>query len=319
MKKKFYPIMVLAIIIAMGISVRGTLSAAAPKDSDQQKADLKQKTGDLEKEANDAFKDQDMQLKKAHGNNTPDEQEVFDKFGKAYAAQKQPRIVILLNRELSEDVSEWKVNEKSVAKVTGNVEGSNLKGGTAEKPTPPSDGKPSQAKIGMNMEAYTATKGSGDQRATGSESWKWEFENAFLQAFLDVKAKIVDRATIIRQLGAEESKEKAAQDLDKMTLETNALNKYGDIYIEVLVTNDANSPSGYVFKATAKNIKGGEILAQVLSKGVIKDELKKETANASQPSQESGKNVKKTPDLEMSSRGLALMLMDKMAQNWTGK
>jgi hypothetical protein len=325
MKAKFYRIAVSVLIIVVGLSIRGVISSAAPKDKDPQKTVVKQNADDLENEANDAFKDQDKELKKAHGSNLPDEQEVFDKFDKAYAAQDQPRIVILLNRELSEDVSEWKVSEKTVAKVSGNVEGTMAKGGTEQKAPTPSQGSSapqteksntvSGAKIGMNLEAYTATKGEGEERETGSESWKWQFENAFLQPFLDAKAKIVDRATIIRQLGAEESKEKAAQELDKMTLETNALNKYGDIYIEVLVTNDSASPSGYVFKATAKKIKGGEIIAQVISKGEPK-QPGKEGAASQAPADD---KAKKPIDLEMSSRGLALMLMDKMAQNWTAK
>jgi hypothetical protein len=313
-------------IIVIGMVISGSITSAAPKDKDAQMTVVKQKVDNLENEANDAFKGQDAQLKKDHGSTFPDEQEVFDKFGKAYASQNQPRIVILLNRELSEDVSEWKVSEKTVARVTGNVEGNMAKGGTEAKIPAPAQGSTapqveksntvSDAKIGMNLEAYTATKDTGDERETGSESWKWQFENAFLQPFLDAKAKIVDRATIIRQLGAEESKGKAAQELDKMTLETNALNKYGDIYIEVLVTNDSASPSGYVFKATAKMIKGGEIIAQVISKGESKGT--KQEAASQEPQAEENK-AKKPIDLEMSSRGLALMLMDKMAQNWSGK
>ena len=287
MKKNIFLALTLAMSITIVLIFPSTICNAVTKD--QKKAQIQQSTNDLEKKADEAFKSQDKELKKANGSTFPDEQEVFDKFGKAYASQNQPRMVILLNRELSEDVSEWKVDEKTIAKVTGNVEGASAKGGTEAKAPAPSQGSTamqveksntvSGAKIGMNLEAYTAVKNEGEERETGSESWKWQFENAFLQPFLDAKAKIVDRATIIRQLGAEESKEKAAQELDKMTLETKALNKYGDIYIEVMVTNDSASPSGYVFKATAKNIKGGEIIAQVISKGEFKQPGKERSAS----------------------------------------
>ena len=54
----------------------------------------------------------------------------------------------------------------------------------------------------------------------------------------------------------------------------------------------------------------------MLSKGESKTESKK---GAVTPQAEPNKSGKQAIDLEMSSRGLALMLMDKMSQSWTGK
>ena len=73
-----------------------------------------------------------------------------------------------------------------------------------------------------------------------SESVLWRFQSAFVGPFLEVKAKIVDRATIIRQTGLEATQGKSPQEIDRMAIEMNALNKYADIYVEILLPGILN-------------------------------------------------------------------------------
>ena len=132
-----------------------------------------------------------------------------------------------------------------------------------------------------------------------SESVLWRFQSAFVGPFLEVKAKIVDRATIIRQTGLEATQGKSPQEIDRMAIEMNALNKYADIYVEILVARDSESSTGYIFKADARNLKSGEVVGHVIYDGAVT------------------KQKGKTFDVQQTARNLALLLMQDMTKTWS--
>jgi hypothetical protein len=264
-----------------------------------------------------------------------DQNKVIEKFKSAYASHKSPRIAILLNRELSDEVSEWKVYQKDFAGVSATVEAPSHEEGFGPKHGEScinAEGKEGQAcdtqtgpykheaEGGANVEVTTQmgtlySEPSGE-RASPGEVVKWKYETGFMQPFIDAKAKVIDRATIIRQIGVDEEKGKMPQNLDRNVIEMDALNKYADVYIELLITSDSSSPTGYIFKATAKNLKTGEVIAQALSTGVGKEKVEKEVV-ATAHGYEIKNKPKEAPSLEMTSKQLALQLMEQMSKQWS--
>ena len=99
-----------------------------------------------------------------------------------------------------------------------------------------------------------------------------------------------------------------------MAIEMNALNKYADIYIEILIARDSESSTGYVFKADAKDLKSGDVVAHVVYEGEVKDDVK----DVKNP--KTGKVTKqkvKVFDVQQTARNLALLLMEDMSKTWS--
>lgn len=218
------------------------------------------------------------------------------------------------------ETSHPEVSTSSAAPASGSLKDmSREKVAQAAKDVGPQYGPVSSdsAAMAMKMESVEIRSDlpEKEREAIFSEGMMWKFQNAFVEPFLEVKAKIVDRATIIRQTGLEEMKGKSIQEIDRMAIEMNALNKYTDVYIEILITQDMNSTSGYIFKADAKDLKSGEIVAHTVYEGLVKEETKNVVVNPA-----TGKTVKKKMkilDVETSGRNLALLLMQDMTKTWS--
>ena len=407
------------------------------------------------------------------------EKKILKAFGKSYQARKQPRIVVFINRELSEESTEWKVKEKVQAEITGNIEISSksqeqssfavkedvkpevsqpvaepapqsaatepgkitepkpAEGSSAEKPAPataepkpetspspeakptvaPAEAKPEagatvspkpeekppepinpakaqpasgstgsapaeasppappatpaenakptgteptkplevqpasgatgsapaeaappaspatpaesqssqpsksntqQSSIGMGLkfESVELRSEMPEERCLFAEAETWKFQNGFLSPFISARAKMVDRNTIVRQAGQESLKAKSATDLDRMSIEMDALNKYADIFVEVMISPDESSPTSYIFKASAKDLKTGGILGQSFSSGNTKIILKGDLTLDAKGNPKNQKRKVEVLDLDTTSKNLALALMDQMSNSW---
>jgi len=171
--------------------------------------------------------------------------------------------------------------------------------------------------VGMKFESVEIRSElpAAERESFFSEGMLWKFQNAFMAPFLEAKVKIVDRTTIVRQAGLEELKGKSTKDIDRVAIEMNALNKYTDVYLEILIAKDLNSGSGYVFKADAKDFKTGELIAYATHEGIVKEETKNVILNPT-----TGKSVKKkmkSLDVEATARNIALLLMQGMTSAWS--
>jgi len=178
-------------------------------------------------------------------------------------------------------------------------------------------GSSDSAAMAMKMETVEIRSDlpEKEREAIFSEGVMWKFQNAFVEPFLAVKAKVVDRATIIRQTGLEEMKGKSIQEVDRMAIEMNALNKYADVYIEILIAQEMNSASGFIFKADAKDLKSGELVAHTVYEGLVKEATKNVVVNP-----KTGRTAKKKVkvlDVENSARNLALLIMQDMTKTWS--
>jgi hypothetical protein len=218
-----------------------------------------------------------------------DSEVTITEFSKVYAANNSPRIAYLFNHPLSEDVRQWRTNERLV--VTGDGEkisiaGSrndsdvNVQAGTVNinSKTPGQD----KIKIEGSSDKTRSVTVQGQQyieegkRPGQDGQWAWVFEDGVLDAFLQAKANVVDRATILRLTALQSGDDSEISAATPKRIEMNALQEYADIYIEVNaskrdLSGDNNKGLGIELKAKAVEVKSGKILASISN--VARDEL----------------------------------------------
>lgn len=177
------------------------------------------------------------------------------KFAAAYKSRNNPKIAIFLNRTLSDDVREWKTGYRGVVAGSGSVTTSSETQLRYREETV-------KGPVAVSLQQENGVK---EARDNTSESYLWEFEAGFMQPFLSAQANLVDRATILR-LVSKDSDQGLANDLiETKKNEMNALLNHADIFIELLITRSPSAPTGYEFKAVAKEVKTGRILALATS------------------------------------------------------
>lgn len=180
-------------------------------------------------------------------------QGTIQQFAKVYAAKGTPRIAVFFNRALSDDVREWRSNARlSVTRERTKVQ---EEAGKETKQTATVGG----AAVAIEQPADAGARPSPD------EQWMWAFEDGFIQPLLDAKVKVVDRATIVRLAAAKEGRRTDVPSVAPKTIEVNALKDSADLFVEILVSRSPSSLYGYEFKASAKEVKTGQIVANVTS------------------------------------------------------
>ncbi|MFQ5417323.1 MAG: hypothetical protein ACE5FL_09785 [Myxococcota bacterium] len=248
---------------------------------------------------------------------SPDE--ILDEFKSAYRAIGSARLSIYLNRKLSDDVREWNVVlgiTRAESEATARTSDE-----TAELTEQMGSGE-------MQIHSGPAPDGS---RSSPRETWMWEFEHGFMKPFLETRCRLIDRATILRLTAADAVRpgEEYAIPATKR-IETQALRGHVDVFIELLVTRSASSPHGYEFRATAKEVDKGQILADVTSLGResrrvirVRGDGYEIVPGRSRPSarelfvtDHGYEVVDKLPTVGEASRELALQLMQELAYSW---
>jgi len=214
------------------------------------------------------------------------------RFEKAYKAAGRPRIAILLNRSLSDEVRDWAMDDGWVfyAETTG-------KGGWRGE--------------GYYVERVNET----GARPSPREYWMWAFEDGFTKPFVESDATLIDRATILRLTAAKEQGSLGTlRPLAAKKIEMDALTGYADVFVEVLISTDPSSVYGSVFKATAKEVKTGKVLANVTSASWERDATQEEYIGAEHGYVKARRC--KPPKLQLTARTLALETMSAMARMW---
>jgi hypothetical protein len=183
-------------------------------------------------------------------------------FADAYKRAKSPRIAIYFNRTLSDRITEWVGTERTLKSVQYE--------GRVTNPIS-HDGKRQTSGKSDAMGSITSTReeqiavGAGGGRSDPSERWAWEFEDAVVNQFLDQRVNVVDRALMLRTMASKSSKDSIP--ISTTSNEAEALQKFTDILVEILVTRSSRSPLGYDFRATAKNIRTQTIVASTFVDG----------------------------------------------------
>ena len=245
------------------------------------------------------------------------------RFRAAYLAHKSPRLAVFWNRVLSSDVESQKYKVDSEVRTSG-VAGqisTNRSGGASTSYQPYGYGSLAQTYAGsQSTTTFGAVGGSTRERVqtdvqvgSGSrapvmaEKDMWRFEKGFEDPFLKAGARLVDRSSMIRIAG---DKHPGASDVQR--IEMSALRGHADVFIEVLMTYDSGSPSGYLFRATAKDVNTGAVIADAMSDGAtpgsgLTEYVATNHGFEARPSRAAG---------NANGAEIALAMMTQLAQSW---
>lgn len=169
-------------------------------------------------------------------------------FADAYRRNGKPRLALYWNRQLSEALTDW---YSDVRVVNGSQSNSSMSG----------DFNLNQSSNSQNtLEVQRRVQDS--RRGAVSESFEWEFQEAFLAPFLEAGATVVDRGAMMRLTAADQpaSSEK--------TVEVRGLQGKADYLMEVLVSPNWKSSTGYELRTRIIEVKTGAIVAMVNSKNL---------------------------------------------------
>lgn len=147
---------------------------------------------------------------------------------------------------------------------------------------------------------------------TERSGFRHHFENQMNRALIQAKTRVVDFDTVL-QLAAVDSG-KTMKDLEdelaSKRIEITALREYTDLFIEIHCQIDANAPSGYLFRAVAKEVQTGQIIADTLCNNFGAGKIYVEAGEA-------GYAVKQTlPDLDQTANYLNEYLMADLSAAW---
>lgn len=226
------------------------------------------------------------------------------RFRAAYSAKKNPKIAVLLNRQLSDDVREWVTDSRLF-----------LAGGYSETKTVAGE-KTEQTDVTSSISGYSQQHADSGARHSPNERWMWAFEDGFIQPLLQSGAKMVDRATIVRLAAASSEKQGSAYTpMSVKQVEMDALKGYADIFVEILISRSPSSLYGYEFKASAKEVNTGIIIANVTSLRWRPENRKQREVYATSQGYEVVDSVKIPPVADIAS-DLAIDLMNAIARAW---
>lgn len=231
---------------------------------------------------------------------------IIGEFKNIYGAKGSPKLAIFLNRSLSDEVREWKTDQRAVLSFDG--QRTVTSGGATVTTSGPG---------GESL--YTQTHVENPGRTSPGESWMWEFENGFLQPFLDISANIVDRATIMRLTAASSGGQGSAyQPIAVKKVEMDALTGKADLFIEILIRRNPGSKLGYVFKASAKEVNTGIIRANVTSIGWEYGPVESTERVVADSTGYHFETIEpnQLPEVNVIARDLALALMRALGNNW---
>ncbi len=178
---------------------------------------------------------------------------IIRRFDDAYAHEKRPRLAVYLNRALSDDVGEWHSDARIV--VGSHASTIEKKGGKVVE----------SEESDVEVVAAVQRRAPQDSRANPEETWMWEFEDGFTRPLLTGRARLVDRTLMLRLASAKASDQRPDKVPSVQRIEMDALKTHADVLVELLVARSSRAAYGYEFRATAKEVHTGILLANVSS------------------------------------------------------
>jgi len=226
-----------------------------------------------------------------------------DRFEASYKAAGRPRIAILFNRRLSDEVREWRSEARIVKTGDGGV--------TTTRET--AFGRESETVKGPSSVSVQTGMEMNGQHSYPGESYAWGFEDGFIQPFLRAGTVLIDRATIMRLASRSISQGNAPIEVKKV--EMDALVNNADIFIEILISRYPSAMYGYEFKASAKEVRTGRILASSTSLNWDRSKSRPKKVVVTDKGYELV-NDNAFPSVQKLSADLALDLMNSLAAQW---
>lgn len=231
--------------------------------------------------------------------------ETLKRFRAAYQQGGEPRMAVYFNRELSDEVREW------VPGSHHSISSSHEQSATFNSLQTGRVSAQGSASATMQTQSRHYTGDTG-KRQDMRESWHWQFEDAITATLLEGGANIVDRAVIFRQM-AHAQPQTAGMDgsMSSLRNETSALNSYADVLIEMKVTR-SDTALGYDFRASARDVQSGRILATAFVNGNQGRQHNVDVAAASGYALRQDNYL----TLEQVSQELTLKLMQSLSRHW---
>lgn len=188
---------------------------------------------------------------KPEGSNAgPTEESLVANFASAYGRNGKPRLALYWNRQLSDTLTEWYSETRMVE---------------SEKSSSTMSGEITLNQTSQGQNSVEIQQRVRDQRrVAATESFEWEFQDGFLAPFMESGAQIIDRTAMMRLTGA---------DMDgtgERIVEMNALKGKADLLLEILVSPNWRSSTGYELRSRVLDVNTGRIVAYVNSKGLKK-------------------------------------------------
>ncbi len=210
-------------------------------------------------------------------------------FKLAYKRAGSPRIAVFWNRELTDQLSQWYADKRVVrtSEQAGHVD--------ARRDPPKAAAAPGynrsvrggahalEAQYFADCQAALKERGAdgsskrgyapelcyevlqrpaptGDDM--GGKAKEFEFSAGFMDPFIGVSAKMLDRAAIMRIVQRNNAR-RAGTELvpDSVTVETDALIGYADYVAEVVYSSDPQSQLGVEFLVSVKQVASGRVAA----------------------------------------------------------
>jgi hypothetical protein len=179
-------------------------------------------------------------------------------FHDAYAAAGRPRIAVYWNRQLGDSLAtRYEEYDRRTTTVDGSASVEATTTGSSYHVNASADAE-SNARAVVETVRGTRALGVPTARENLDESTAWQLESAFYQPWLGTGARLVDRALTMRTLTGGKPFGAAP---DIQSVEVGALLGKADYLMEILVTNDAESPIGSRFRVTVKDVRSGQIVA----------------------------------------------------------
>lgn len=169
-------------------------------------------------------------------------------FAASYARHGKPRLALYWNRQLSEALTDW----YSDVRVVNRTESNSAMSGEMTL----NQSSNSQNSLEIQRRAQDSRRG------TTTESFEWEFQDAFLAPFLEAGATVVDRAAMVRLTAADMPAE------GEKTIEVRGLQGKADYLMEILVSPNWKSTTGYELRARILDVGTGAIVAMVNSRNL---------------------------------------------------
>jgi hypothetical protein len=187
-------------------------------------------------------------------------------FRKAYAAHSRPRMVIFWNRDFTGQIATQydRYTSKDVQKDTDSTTITR----SAADPFGDLSATSQSGSTHIRTETHSGQSPVTTDDATASDSQDpvtWQCESAFIEAFVRVPTKLIDRTTIMRL----SKRSLAAGERENIqAIEAAAINAKADIILEVLVQPDQRTISNALFKVNVRDVKSGAIIIQFTTSAV---------------------------------------------------
>jgi hypothetical protein len=192
-------------------------------------------------------------------------QEIVDEFQAAYRAAGAPRIALFWNVVLSDQVAEGTTSSSRVRGETTQTV-SRLEQETAGEAGSSRlvDGD-SRRNVDLTVNRTSRTTDSAKRGTPFAERDVWLLEGAFTKALMEGGAELIDRNLMMRITAGQLE---AGKDRDQRTVEAKALMGKADVLLEVLLTRDVDSPLGWGFRCTLREISTGRLKGSFYTKAI---------------------------------------------------